>query len=147
MERTSSNKSLIIFGFLGWIIWGVIVGVILGLKMSEMINEDVSFILMSIVPPITYLIISPFYFKRYNYPAPLKIALAFIAILIVLDAFIVGLIVEGDFELFTIASTWIAYVLGFVIIYLIGFLKEKKLKESDLTLSEKNSNNSSKSDK
>jgi hypothetical protein len=147
MERVSSSKSLIIFGFLGWIIWGVIVGVILGLEMSEMINEDVTFILMSIVPPITYLIISPFYFKRYNYPAPLQIALALIAILIILDALIVGLIVEGDFELFSFASTWIAYLLGFVIIFFIGLQKERKPKQLASSLSDEKSNNSSKSDK
>jgi phosphatidylserine synthase len=130
MKNGSLKKSLIIFGFgfAGWMIWGIFIGIIIGLKSSAMISETVELLLLATLPPITFLIVSPIYFKKFEYANPIQTAVAFPAIILVLDILIVALLVEGTFDIFASPAPWASYFLAFVFTLLIGLYMRKGIK-------------------
>ena len=61
------------------------------------------------------------YFKRFNYTTPLQTAIIFTSFVIFMDVFVVALLIEKSFEMFTsILGTWIPFVFIFNSTYLAG---------------------------
>lgn len=71
--------------------------------------------------PIIFGILSFIYFKKFNYTSPLHTASIFVAIVILLDFFVVALLINRSFDMFlSPIGTWIPFILIFSSTYLIG---------------------------
>ncbi|MFB0565312.1 MAG: hypothetical protein ACETWK_06485, partial [Candidatus Aminicenantaceae bacterium] len=63
------------------------------------------------------------YFKKFNITSPLQTAFIFVAIVVLLDFFVVALLINRSFEMFfSPIGTWIPFTLIFSSTYLIGRL-------------------------
>ena len=70
--------------------------------------------------------ISLIYYKKFNYTTPLQTAIVFVFFVVFMDVFVVALLIEKSFEMFTnILGTWIPFALIFVSAYLTGLYAKK----------------------
>ncbi len=84
-------------------------------------SMETTLIVHLIGAPIFALVVSAVYFKRFNYTTPLQTAIVYLAVIISLDFFVVGLIFEKSLEMFTSPiGTWIPFSLIFLSTYLTG---------------------------
>jgi hypothetical protein len=100
----------------GWALCGATVGI--GRKVTTLHN---ALIAHAIAAPIIFVIVSVIYFLRFGGTAPLTTAVAFVAIVIALDALVVALLVEKRFDMFrSVLGTWLPFVLIFVATWATG---------------------------
>ena len=112
---------ILIHAMIGWTICGVIMGI--GMAVTSL---ETTLIIHAIGAAIIFAVISFIYFRKYNYTTPLQTAITFVALVIFMDVFIVALLIEKSFEMFTsILGTWIPFVLIFVSTYVTGLLVKK----------------------
>jgi hypothetical protein len=97
----------------------------IGMSVTSMSNI---LIVHAIVAPIFFAGVSLVYFRKFNYTAPLQTALIFIAFVIAMDFFVVAMLINRSFEMFTSPlGTWIPFALIFISTYLTGlFVLRKK---------------------
>lgn len=77
--------------------------------------------------PIFAIVVSAFYFKKFNYTTPLQTATIFISVILFLDFFVVALMIEKSLEMFASPiGTWIPFTLIFVLTYLTGLFVRKQ---------------------
>jgi len=70
---------------------------------------------------LIFAIIGLNYFKRFNYTTPLQTAIIFTSFVILTVVFVVALIIEKSFDMFTtILGTWIPFIFIFKSTYLAG---------------------------
>ena len=83
-------------------------------------------ILHAIGGPIGFIIISLFYFKKFDYSSPLQTAVLFIALVVFMDLFGVALLIEKSLAMFkSVLGTWLPFTLIFLATYFTGrFLNE-----------------------
>lgn len=113
--------SVVLFGFLGQLgCWALMMG-------SQAITTlENALIIHAVGAPFVFLLISSVYFKKFNYTGPLKTAIAFVSIVILMDFFIVSLIINQNFDMFlSPIGTWIPFVLIFTSTYLTGNIIRK----------------------
>ena len=80
----------------------------------------------AIAAPIITVGVSLVYFRKFNYTSPLKTAAIFIAFVIAMDFFVVAILINRSFEMFTsLLGTWIPFALIFLSTYLTGLLVGK----------------------
>ncbi len=73
--------------------------------------------------PIVFVFISVVYFTTLNYTTPLITAFIFVAIVVLMDFFIVSLLINKNFDMFrSPIGTWIPFALIFISTYLTGTL-------------------------
>lgn len=71
--------------------------------------------------PIIAIVVSSIYYKKFNYTTPLQTAIVFVSVVIAMDIFIVALLIEKSFEMFTSPiGTWIPISSIFLATYLTG---------------------------
>ncbi|MFX0187637.1 MAG: hypothetical protein ACFE8A_07875 [Candidatus Hodarchaeota archaeon] len=113
---------IIIHGIIIWVLCGMIMYI--GMSITSI---EITLIIHAIFAPIFACLISFIYFKKFNYTTPLITATIFVAIAILLDIFIVALLIEQSFEMFTsFLGTWLVFILIFAATFLTGFYLEKK---------------------
>lgn len=77
--------------------------------------------------PIIAIVVSSIYYKKFNYTSPLQTALVFISVVIAMDVFIVALLIEKSFEMFTSPiGTWIPISSIFLATYLTGLFVTRR---------------------
>ena len=77
--------------------------------------------------PIIAIIVSSIYYVKFNYTTPLQTALVFASVVIAMDFFIVALLIEKSFEMFTSPiGTWIPISSIFLATYLTGLFVTKR---------------------
>lgn len=112
------------------IIHGLIIWVLCGMTMyigMSITTIEVALIIHAIAAPIFACLISFIYFKKFNYINPFITAIIFVAIAMLLDVFLVALVIEQSFEMFTsFIGTWLVFILIFTVTFLTGFYLEKK---------------------
>lgn len=83
--------------------------------------------------PIIAIVVSWIYYAKFNYTTPLQTALVFVFVVIIMDVFIVALLIEKSFEMFTSPiGTWIPISSIFLATYFTGlFVKRRKVTTSD----------------
>lgn len=116
---------LIIFGILGQMgCWGLMIG---GQAVTTLDN---ALIIHAIGAPFVFAFVSFVYFKKFKYISPIITAIVFVAIVILMDFFIVSLVINQNFDMFlSPIGTWIPFVLIFTSTYLTGlFVKKSKEK-------------------
>ena len=78
-------------------------------------------ILHAIGGPIGFIIISLFYFKKFDYTSPLQTAILFVAFVVFVDFFGVALLIEKNFAMFkSVIGTWLPFSLIFLATYFTG---------------------------
>ena len=113
---------IVLLGAVGWALCGAIV--FIGRSLTDM---QTTLIVHAIGAPIIFMLLSMFYFSKFKYTSPLQTAVVFLAIVILLDFFIVALIIERSMDMFlSLLGTWIPWALIFLSTYLTGLVYERK---------------------
>ncbi len=126
MEKLSIRKPIIIlvYALIGWALCGAVMGIGMAL-----ISIESTLIIHAIAAPIIFVTISLNYFKKFNYTTSLQTAIVFVSFVIFMDVFVVALLIEKSFEMFTnVLGTWIPFVLIFISTYLTGLYARNKFK-------------------
>ena len=102
--------------FVGWVLCAAIMGIsIVVTSLNNALTIHV------IAAPIFFVVISWFYFRKFNFTTPLQTATIFIVFVIAMDFFLVAMLINQSFEMFTsLLGTWIPFALIFVSTYLTG---------------------------
>lgn len=114
--------SVTIFGLVGQIgCWGLMIG-------SQAITTlDNALIIHAVGAPFVFALASFIYFKKLNYTTPLITAISFVAIVILMDFFVVALLINQSFDMFlSPIGTWIPFTLIFASTYLTGSYVRKQ---------------------
>lgn len=110
--------SVLFFGVIGQMgCWGLM---IVGQALTTLEN---ALIIHAVGAPIVFAFISVVYFTTLNYTTPLITAFIFVAIVVLMDFFIVSLLINKNFDMFrSPIGTWIPFALIFISTYLTGTL-------------------------
>ena len=104
--------------FVGWGLCGAIIGI--GRKVTSM---ERTLILHALGAPVFFGLVALVYFKYFNFTPPLPTAAIFVAFVIFMDVFLVALLIEKSFEMFTsLLGTWIPFILIFLATYITGLI-------------------------
>lgn len=103
------------------------------------IGKETALIVHLIAGPLFTVLVSGFYFHRFNYTTPLQTALVLISFIIIMDVFLVAMIINKSFEMFTsIIGTWLPFILIFAAVYLTGIVSRRQKisarKETEVTI-------------
>ena len=123
---TNFKKLVIIttHALIGWALCGAIIGI--GFQVTSVEN---TLIIHALGVPIIFVLVSLVYFNRFDYTTPLQTAIIFTASAILLDFFIIALLVNKSFEMFTsIIGTWIPFASIFLSTYLVGLYTQARAK-------------------
>jgi hypothetical protein len=113
---------ILVHAFVGWMLCAATMGI--GMSMTSLNN---TLIIHAIGAPIFFAGVSLVYFRKFNYTTPLQTALIFIAFVIAMDFFVVAMLINRSFEMFTsLLGTWIPFALIFLSTYLTGLLVLRK---------------------
>lgn len=92
-----------------------------------LVSVEFALVVHAIGAPIFAGTISWNYYRRYGYTSPMQTALTFVGFVIVVDFFLVALIIERSFEMFTSPlGTWIPFASIFTATYLMGRWMESR---------------------
>jgi hypothetical protein len=107
--------------------WAIMV---VGQTVTSMEN---TLIAHAIGAPIIAIVVSSIYYKKFNYTTPLQTAIVFASVVIAMDVFVVALLIEKSFEMFTSPiGTWIPISSIFLATYLTGlFMTRREVTASD----------------
>ena len=120
----TTSKIIIVLAhaFVGWMLCGATMGI--GLSTTSLTT---ALIIHAIAAPIFFAGVSLVYFCRFNYTTPLQTAVIFIAFVIGMDFFVVAMLINHSFEMFTsLMGTWIPFALIFLSTYLSGLFVTRK---------------------
>jgi hypothetical protein len=107
---------LVLHALAGWAYCGMLIGV--GRRFLSM---DATVVVHAVGAPIGFALLSFLYFKRFAWTTPLQTAVAFVAVVVAMDAFLVAPVFEGSYAMFSSAlGTWIPFALIFAATYLTG---------------------------
>ena len=113
--------AVLFFGFLGQMgCWGLMIG---GQSITTLDN---TLIIHAIGAPIVFALVSFVYFKKLNYTTPSITGITFLAVVVLMDFFIVSLLINKNFDMFlSPIGTWIPFALIFTSTYLTGTFVRK----------------------
>jgi len=78
-------------------------------------------IIHAVGAPLVATAVSLLYFNKFHYTAPLATAAIFMGVVIFMDVFVVALLIEKNFAMFSsLLGTWIPFALIFTATYLTG---------------------------
>ncbi len=132
MEKLAIQKLavVIVFGFVGQLgCWALMIG---GQIIATL---EIALILHAIGAPIVFAVLSYIYFKKFNYTTPLITAIIFLAIVVLMDFFVVAVIINRSFDMFlSPLGTWIPFALIFTSTYLTGYYVNTRPKDGVLRI-------------
>jgi len=104
--------------FVGWVLCAATIGI--GMAVTSLNN---ALIIHAVAAPIFFSLVSLVYFRKFHYTMPLQTAVIFVSFVIFMDFFVVAMLINRSFEMFTsLLGTWIPFVLIFASTYLTGWL-------------------------
>ena len=123
MHKSIVAKLVVLaFAFVGWALCGAIMGI--GMAVTSLEN---TLMIHAIGAPIVFGILSLIYFRKFNYTTPLQTALAFLVFVVLMDVFVVALLIEKSFAMFTsLLGTWIPFALIFLSTFVTGVYLERR---------------------
>jgi len=117
---------LLVHAFVGWALCDATIGI--GMAMTSLNN---ALIVHAIAALIFFACISLVYFRCFHYTSPLRTALVFLAFVIAMDFFVVAMLINRSFEMFTSPlGTWIPFASILAVTYLAGNLIQLSKKPS-----------------
>src|ERR1019366_8769167 len=100
----------------GWGLCGA--PVVIGRKFTTLQN---TLIAHAIAAPIIFVVVSAVYFCWFGGTGPAATAATFVAVVILLDVFVIALLVEKSFDMFrSVLGTWLPFALIFLATWLTG---------------------------
>lgn len=125
----SASKTAILLAH-AFIIWALCFAAIgIGMAVTSLEN---ALIAHAIAAPIIAAGVSLVYFHKFNFTSPVKTAAIFLAFVIAMDLFVVAVLINRSFEMFTsLLGTWIPFVLIFLSTYLTGLAVTHKSQVQD----------------
>lgn len=106
----------VLFALVGWALCAASVGIGFGVA-----TQNTALIAHAIVGPVVFSALSWTYFTRFAYTTPLVTAALFVAMVAVLDLFVVALFVLRSFAMFgSILGTWLPFFLIFAAAWATG---------------------------
>lgn len=112
---------ILVHAFIGWALCAAVMGI--GMALTTLEN---TLIFHAIAAPIIFAGVSYVYFRRFNYTSPPLTAVIFTAFVIAMDFFVVAMLINRSFEMFTSPlGTWIPFALIFMSTSLTGFRMRK----------------------
>jgi hypothetical protein len=120
----TASKILVILAhsFVGWMLCFATIGI--GRAVTTM---ETTLIVHAIGAPIFFAMVSLVYFRKFNFTTPIQTAAIFITFVIAMDVFIVAMLINKSFEMFTsLLGTWIPFALIFTSTWLTGLLIQYK---------------------
>ena len=107
---------ILVHAFIGWALCFATIGI--GRALTSM---ETTLIVHAIAAPIFFTVISLVYFRKFSFTTPLQTAIIFTAFIIGMDFFVVAILINRSFEMFTsLLGTWIPFSLIFLSTYLTG---------------------------
>ncbi|RPH60353.1 MAG: hypothetical protein EHM81_06440 [Chloroflexi bacterium] len=107
---------LLLHAFSGWMLCFATIGI--GRSVTTM---EITLIIHAILAPIFFAVVSLVYFRKFNFTTPLQTAVIFIAFVITMDLFVVAILINKSFEMFTsLLGTWLPFALIFTSTLLTG---------------------------
>jgi hypothetical protein len=83
---------------------------------------ETTLVIHAIGAPIFFAGVSLVYFRKFNYTTPLQTALWFLGFVVAMDFFLVAMLINRSFEMFTsLLGTWLPFALIFASTYLTGY--------------------------
>ena len=122
MKQITFSRAIIIaaLGLLGW----ALCGAIMFIGMSIM-SIETTLIVHAIGAPVIFSVISLFYFRKFRFTSPLRTAVLFLLIVMLMDFFLVALVINRSMEMFqSLLGTWIPFGLIFLSTFLTGLIVE-----------------------
>ena len=108
--------TILIIAFIGWVACGATMGI--GMALTTL---GATLIIHAIGAPIYFIILSFFFFRKFNYTRPLITAAIFIGFVIVVDFFLVALIINRSLDMFRgFLGTWLPFILIFCVTWITG---------------------------
>lgn len=124
MNNINKISIVLAHALVGWALCGAIIGIGFGVTSVEN-----TLIIHAIGVPIIFAAISWVYFKWFHYTTPWQTALIFLGFAFLMDFFVVAMLVQKSFEMFTsILGTWIPFALIFSSTYVVGVYLNKQAK-------------------
>jgi hypothetical protein len=122
--NTPKIAIILAHAFVGWMLCAATMGI--GMAVTSMNN---TLIIHVIGAPIFFAAVSLVYFRKFNFTKPLQTATIFTAFVIAMDVFVVAMLINKSFDMFTsLLGTWIPFVLIFTSTYVTGLLTINRLK-------------------
>jgi len=116
--KASKVVIILAHAFLGWALCAATMGI--GMAVTSLEN---TLIIHAIAAPFFFAVISWVYFTKFHFTPPLQTALIFIAFVIGMDLFLVAMLINRSFQMFTsLLGTWIPFALIFLSTWLTGLL-------------------------
>ncbi len=116
--NTSKLAAPIAAGLVGW----ALCAAVMNLAMATTPLAE-ALIIHAIAAPILFIFVSTFYFQRFAYTTPLQTAFIFSCVVIFVDFFVVGLLINGSLAMFgSLLGTWIPFMLIFTATHITGLL-------------------------
>ncbi len=118
MTGTSIRRLVIVLAqaCVGWALCMAAMGI--GMAITSV---ETTLIVHAIAAPIIFAAVSLIYSRNFGYTTPQQTAIAFVALVVFADFFIVAVLVLKSFDLFaSILGTWVPFALIFVSTYLAG---------------------------
>ncbi|HLO33620.1 MAG TPA: hypothetical protein VK249_31010 [Anaerolineales bacterium] len=112
------KKQLIVLAhaFAGWLLCAATMGI--GMAVTTLSN---ALVIHAVAAPIFFSGISFIYFRKFSYTTALQTAVFFLAFVIGMDFFVVALLINRSFEMFTSwLGTWLPFALIFTSTYFTG---------------------------
>lgn len=122
--QTNIKQTIItlVHAFAVWAFCGALIGI--GRKLAPL---PAVLIVHAIGAPLFAALIAFFYFKKFNYFAPLKTALIFFGFILAMDAGLVAPVFEKNFAMFkSFLGTWLPLFLIFAAVYSVGAVINRK---------------------
>ena len=118
MSKLKKTLVILIHSMAGWICCAAIMGI--GMTILPL---NTTLIIHVIAAPILFVIISAFYFKKFNYTTPAITAMIFMLFIMFMDFFVVALLILRSFDMFkSLIGTWIPFILIFLSTFITGKL-------------------------
>jgi hypothetical protein len=124
MQGSKLNQSLIIlmFGLIGWALCGAIM--FIGMALTP--NMQLVLIIHAVGAPLIFGLLTWIYTARFGYTKPWITAVTFLLIVVLMDFFVVSLLINRNFDMFTsFLGTWLPFLLIFSSTYLVARLTQK----------------------
>ena len=124
MKNFIKTIVIMLYGLVGWGLCGFI------FYISEILfKEHLAILIHFIAAPLIFTGLSYSYFRYFNYTSPITTALIFICMVIGLDVFVVALMIEQSFVMFSsMMGTWLPFIFIFLSVFLTGLnLTDKTL--------------------
>lgn len=114
--RWRGVAALLLHALAGWAYCGMLIGV-----GRQFLSMEATLVVHAVGAPIGFALLSLLYFKRFACTTPLQTAIAFLAVVVALDAFLVAPVFERSYAMFASPlGTWIPFALIFAATYLTG---------------------------